>query len=739
MRSFLALATTATAMFIALASTAGASEQEPASDPLAAWHAALQGAGSAPADALFIGDSITEGYGAPSRSTRWLDLVRQQLQADWGGVGAGYLAAHPSWWGAGDRQWSLVGGRSDVTTGLGLRAHHLDAAGAEMSTIVETGSFRLLYAAGPQHGAMEISVDGTVAAVVDTYAPAPLGGQAWSSGPLGAGPHSVRVRPVPGYGRPTHSVLVEGIVEEDAPGGVRVWDAGHAGYGSTHFVDQRGWEPAVATADPELVVIALGTNDYLFQLTGAQFETNLGLLVDRVTAAADGPVSVALMPMFNGEGRDPVRYQPYVDAQRRLATARGLALIDLSGSNASLLTDDGVHPNGYGQRVLASTTLAAADPVYTAPTVPAPPGPVTASPTPNPGELTTSWTAVAGAEHFVVRIVESGSGRVVGERIQSEPTATFGGLSPGTDHFAWVVAAGGAGYSTPAVSDTTRTAGELVVAPADPTDVVAAHDPATGAVAVTWTAPAGPVTDYVVIAYDTVSGYVSHQTVTAPTATFPNLPAGRSYIFGVYARNTAGASPGASSNVVSVPAPVVVPAAPASVVASYDSTSGTLTATWSPSDGAVDYVVELRDTGTGALTTKSVTTSSATFTVTAGRSYVVTVYARNTAGSSAGTISNTVAVPAEVTAPAAPTNVIATSPAKGTVQVSWVAPAGPVTSYVVVIRDTVSGHLTTRTVASTTVTFTGLKGGRSYVVTVQAQNSAGSSPLATSNVVKVRK
>ncbi len=125
-------------------------------------------------------------------------------------------------------------------------------------------------------------------------------------------------------------------------------------------------------------------------------------------------------------------------------------------------------------------------------------------------------------------------------------------------------------------------------------------------------------------------------------------------------------------------------------------------------------------------------------TLPSGRSYAFAVYARNSAGYSPAVASNTVTVPVKAAAPAAPTNVVATTTtAKGTVQVRWTAPTGSVTSYTVVARDTVSGQLFTKTVTTTSTTFTGLTAGRTYVFTVEARNTAGTSPVATSTAVKV--
>jgi chitinase len=75
------------------------------------------------------------------------------------------------------------------------------------------------------------------------------------------------------------------------------------------------------------------------------------------------------------------------------------------------------------------------------------------------------------------------------------------------------------------------------------------------------------------------------------------------------------------------------------------------------------------------------------------------------------------------TAPSAPTGLTVTGTTASSVSLSWAAPAGTVTSYTVLRNGTAAG-----TVTGTSTTITGLTASTAYTFTVEAVNSAGTSP-----------
>jgi fibronectin type 3 domain-containing protein len=168
------------------------------------------------------------------------------------------------------------------------------------------------------------------------------------------------------------------------------------------------------------------------------------------------------------------------------------------------------------------------------------------------------------------------------------------------------------------------------------------------------------------------------------------------------------------------------PSAPAGVVASAGNAQVALT--WSASTGATGYVVK-RGTVSGGPYTQIGTPTAANFSdtgLTNGTKYFYVVDASNSAGASANSAEVNATPAAPITAPSAPTGVVATS-GNAQVRLTWSASTAA-TGYVVK-RATVSGGPYTQIAApvATSFTDTGLTNGTKYFYVVEASNSAGTS------------
>ena len=246
--------------------------------------------------------------------------------------------------------------------------------------------------------------------------------------------------------------------------------------------------------------------------------------------------------------------------------------------------------------------------------------------------------------------------------------------------------------------------------PAPPTGLVASsvsHDSVTLA----WDDPGdGSIVGYRVLRRDTVNQapgsfdtVVENTATAATTYTDAGVSAGTRYVYRVLAINSVGTS--GRSNYVDVQTPAApaqqsVPAAPTGLAASsvaHDS----VTLTWDdPGDGSiVGYRVLRRDTvnqAPGSFDTVEENTGTAATTyvdagVSAGTRYVYRVLAINSAGTSGR--SNyvnveTPAAPAQLTVPAAPTGLVASSVAHDSVTLTWDDPGdGSVAGYQVLRRS----------------------------------------------------
>lgn len=187
---------------------------------------------------------------------------------------------------------------------------------------------------------------------------------------------------------------------------------------------------------------------------------------------------------------------------------------------------------------------------------------------------------------------------------------------------------------------------------------------------------------------------------------------------------------GACSGASSTPAAPTAPAAPARVTATAG--AGTATVTWTPAkDGGsaiTGYTVASSPGNRTAVTTGA--TQAVVSALAGGIAYQFTVTATNAVGTSAASaFSNSVTPSAQVSAPAAPTAVVATA-ADAQATVTWTAPADggePILQYVVVSSP--EGRSAT-TAGATHAIVAGLTNGLAYSFVVTAANANGTGPAS---------
>lgn len=170
------------------------------------------------------------------------------------------------------------------------------------------------------------------------------------------------------------------------------------------------------------------------------------------------------------------------------------------------------------------------------------------------------------------------------------------------------------------------------------------------------------------------------------------------------------------------------PPAPANLTATGGNAQVSLS--WSAASGADTYAVHRSSVSGGpygTIASNLTGTSHLDTTVANGTSYFYVVSGFNEAGE--GPDSNQAsATPQVPQLPAAPTGVVAASPGKKKITVSWNAVAGA-TSYTVK-RSTTNGgpYPTTFTTTTTSLSNTGLTSGVTYYYVVSATNAQGEGP-----------
>lgn len=332
------------------------------------YHRALMNRANAPVDIICIGDSETEGYKATvfgADGTRYPDVLREAIRDRWqpAGIagGEGYVpAGHQA--PVTDR-WTYSGGAEAHTWGLGRRARLLNASGNTMSITVQCTGIDILWAGSSLTDVFSYAIDGGSATNVDTTLGALTGGNVTQIRGLSSGSHTLLISRVSG------SSVIEGIMvyDGDESLGVRMWEAGHSTYKSGDYVglasaSGREWIHSVGTAQPDLVLIALGVNDYYFGDDPSVLRANLTQLVADVRGECTVHPSIVFIvqPKRDDTAAAVEPYSAYVNAVYAAARSDGnVGVINLDvrfwagsetpyASGVGLIDVDKIHPTDLG-------------------------------------------------------------------------------------------------------------------------------------------------------------------------------------------------------------------------------------------------------------------------------------------------------------------------------------------------------------------------------------------------------
>jgi lysophospholipase L1-like esterase len=326
-----------------------------------AFRAALGKRATSPVDILAIGDSVTEGQGVTSPPAgRWLTLLRDQLRTAFpAGVtgGAGYIPSQSTISGY-TSPVAYTGTASNLTSfGLGLRCKQMSSGATATLTFTGTG-VDIVYVKGSSASTFTWAVDGGSTTNVNTNGATSDGNVAQIRG-LSAASHTLVVTATANY------IFLDGfmVYNGDEAAGIRVWDAGHAGFRSADFSGASANADGAYNMQPDLVSIELGINDKLLTIAAAR--TNLEAIISRVRAKCTVPPTIVLWkpwmatPWASGAVDTWTNYLAMLEA---LAKADGkIGIFDPSALIGDLTADnsygmgnaDLTHPSNGGHQALA--------------------------------------------------------------------------------------------------------------------------------------------------------------------------------------------------------------------------------------------------------------------------------------------------------------------------------------------------------------------------------------------------
>ncbi|WP_181434646.1 MULTISPECIES: GDSL-type esterase/lipase family protein [unclassified Curtobacterium] len=343
-----------------------------ARDPLATWNAAVEDRAHAPARWVAVGDSLSEGQGASTRSDRWLDLtlaaLREAHPTEGAAGGAGYLPAEFAVYGPdstwGDWASATTGSTSfdDSVPDLGYRAVRMLPGSSRTYTFTGTG-VDIWWTRYPGSGSFTYRVDSSSPVQVDTDGAASTGTMTKVDG-LTAGKHTVTVSAL-------GTVDLEGftVYDGDRDRGVTLLDATHSGATVGLFTkDEAGFLGAMRRAAPDLVTITLGGNDAK-SLTADQLLPDYERFVRALRRLPSKPSVLVIGefapgPSMQAQLREP--WSAYRDVAKRVAAATGSAYVSIAdafpgdlASRPGISPTDDLHPDDRGQRTISRAVLRA--------------------------------------------------------------------------------------------------------------------------------------------------------------------------------------------------------------------------------------------------------------------------------------------------------------------------------------------------------------------------------------------
>ncbi len=559
----------------------------------------------------------------------------------------------------------------------------------------------------------------------------------------------------------TTSATLNGTVNPNGSSTTNYFQYGNStNYGSTTQSTNAGAGSSSVTVSASLNSLISGTTyHYRLVATNAGGTTN-GNDVTFITLAPPAPPSLTSpangstnLPLSDtlswSASQNATRYQVEVSTSTSFSS---MIINDSTVTSTSRITGALSGNTTYYWRVQASNTAGASGwssawsfttlTPHTAPSVPSLTSPANGS-TNLPLSDTLSWSASQNATRYQVEVSTSASfsSTIINDSTITSTSRITGALSGNTTYYWRVQAsntAGASGWSS-AWSFTTLT-------PLTAPSVPSLTSPANGSTnlplsdTLSWSASQNATRYQVEVSTSASfsSTIINDSTVTSTSRITGALSGSTTYYWRVQASNTAGASGWSSAWSFTTLTPLTAPSVPSLTSPANGSTNLPLsdTLSWSASQNATRYQVEVSTSASFSSTIINDSTVTSTSRITGALSGSTTYYwrvqASNTAGASGWSSAWSFTTLTPLTAPSVPS---LTSPANGSTNLplsdtlSWSASQNA-TRYQVEVSTSASFSSTIindSTVTSTSRITGALSGNTTYYWRVQASNTAGAS------------
>lgn len=348
---------------------------------LNAWYTALKNSSTETAQAIVIGDSISEGFLLPSIYQRWINVLQRMLRNGNGfknGSEMPYVPGYPATASA-PTDWPVTrqGNVTASNFGMGSRTASIND-GTSSVTFTFTGTrAKVFFTKGNGAGIARVVLDGGTPSTLDTYSAAIVAaGSVYDTGNITYGTHTIVISR-DATSATNRLIFVEGMqsYNDNLTSGINIIDASHSGWNTLNFYNNRGTTAvsAAALGKAQLLVFTLGANDYASSISATVFKGNLQAIVASFRAAGFTG-SVLYLAVHKGAGRSDSSWDVYVNALQELANAdANSAFYDIgrampepesntpAGESLYFYTD-GLHPNERGNLAIAKILAPIFDP-----------------------------------------------------------------------------------------------------------------------------------------------------------------------------------------------------------------------------------------------------------------------------------------------------------------------------------------------------------------------------------------